>query len=190
MKLGSERSSRVLRVLVALACGSAWLSVLLVSIDLALPFNSLRTTLGIAPQIHAFVPQGWAFFTRDPREARLATYRQSGRAWVDATSSPVARPRNLFGLNREVRAQPVELASLLRQAPENGFNKCDGDDLGCLAQLSKQENKVVNFSREPTLCGKVGVVRRKPLPWAWRNSGERMPAEGLVMDVRCLNKVT
>jgi len=166
----------------------AWLILFCISIESALPFNSLNINSAVQSGVRTFVPQGWAFFSRNPREERLAVYQWSGRKWENASLGPLSRASNLFGLDRTVRAQAVELSNLLRQISRKKWQECHDTDLVCLNAASEELQSSVNFSTNPTLCGKLAAIERKPLPWAWRNSSDIMPASVVRVNVRCLQK--
>lgn len=84
------------------------------SVHAALPPNAITLPLENSIDIRVFAPQGWAFFTRDPQEARVLPFvRSKSGAWRSANLGPFAQPRYAFGLDRKPRAQGVEIGLLL-----------------------------------------------------------------------------
>jgi antimicrobial peptide system SdpA family protein len=137
--------------------------------------------------IQTVAPQGWAFFTKSPREPNpVAWAPDAGGDWQTAMFAPHSEPRNAFGLNRRSRAQPVEIGLLTSALPPERWLDCGhGDIPACLAEA--EVVVVDNPSPEPLLCGPVGVSRQTPLPWAWADAADRtnMPASVVRLDVRC-----
>lgn len=153
----------------------------------SLPYNPIRPPRADLVKLHSIVPQGWAFFTRDPREARNLAFRRAGEGWVSALWAPHARPANAFGLNRASRAQGVELGLLLSEVSSPGlWVGCEAQPQDCLerAQIAA---RVRNISPKPTLCGTIGLARQPPIPWAWLSARERivMPSQVVKLEVAC-----
>ncbi len=140
--------------------------------------------------IRVLIPQGWGFFTRDPREPRIIPFglRSEGE-WTELGLGPHGRARWLFGLDRRSRAQGLEIGTLFGAVGDDAWFDCGGptpmEPHACLDAASPLP--VENPSPIPSLCGEVGLVRREPVPWAWRRAADRieMPAQVLRLSVRC-----
>jgi antimicrobial peptide system SdpA family protein len=133
-----------------------------------------------------WIPQGWSFFTRNPREEQLSYFiREPSGRWRAASLGPVSHPRNALGLNRKSRAQGVESAFLLAAVPNPAWVSCgDEEPEHCLDRLPVRR-RVRTHSRKPTLTGIVGFVKHEPVPWAWFASGKKvtMPSRAVVVRV-------
>lgn len=133
-----------------------------------MPRNVLRLPFEaqVKPHLAYLVPEGWAFFTRDPREPKLYTFSlsQDGR-WENANQGPHALPQNVFGLDRRSRAQGVEIALILGTVRANALRQCREAVATCLESLDPIPMR--NASPAPTLCGDIGIAQQEPLPWAW-----------------------
>ncbi|MFD9436147.1 SdpA family antimicrobial peptide system protein [Streptomyces sp. NPDC060002] len=114
-------------------------------------------------------PQGWAFFTKSPRDAEIVPYKKSASGWKQASLTPHSSPHNAFGLDRRSRAQGVEIALLLSAAQKDDWHACTSSRPQCLAGYGAPGRHLRNRSPEPTLCGTVGLLQEKPTPWAWRD---------------------
>jgi antimicrobial peptide system SdpA family protein len=136
--------------------------------------------------VTAIVPQGWAFFTRDPQEASWLVYRPDGDRWVRALGTN-SDAQYLFGLDRTQRAQEMELQSLLGQVPSSawvsGRSKVSGPSAGEIRRVVA----VNNTAPRPSICGEVAVHKRETIPWAWSRSRATiaMPSTTARMHVRC-----
>src|SRR4029434_6535737 len=103
----------------ALLLAIMWGTLFVYSIHGALPFNPLKLPFERTLMVTRFVPQGWAFFTRNPREERLTLQQVlPGGQLAPLSRSPHARPDNAFGLDRRSRSQGVEIGLLLAAARE------------------------------------------------------------------------
>lgn len=133
-------------------------------------------------------PEGWAFFTRSPRESKLAAWRlNESHEWVDALKAPYSEPRNAFGFDRAPRAQATEMGILSGQVPESEWQPCPLGPLAGCATAPLTTVAVSNPSPEPTLCGKVMLTTREPVPWAWSESTDPddMRASAVYLEATC-----
>lgn len=184
---GSEAAQRRLgRAVVAIA--AVWAVIGLYVVHSQLPSNTLELPGQDAAHasIQMVAPQGWAFFTKSPREPDMVAWVPgAGGTWNQALSAPHSEVRNIFGLNRRSRAQPVEMGLLASTVPAERWLDCDDGDIPrCLAGAPAVS--VENPSPQPLLCGPVGVSRQQTLPWAWAGAADtRMPAAVLRLEVRC-----
>lgn len=134
------------------------------------------------------LPEGFAFFTRDPREPDIKRYRRHEGSWRQAGLGPHSLPSNLLGLDRWSRTQGVEYAMLLQEYELEEWTDCDGDPIACLDSIAVADT-IQNADPQPTLCGVIGFVRQEPVPWAWSSNRESlsMPAHILKLNVICSN---
>jgi len=159
------------------------------SIHARLPTNAISLPWSERVNASLWAPQGWAFFTRDPREAQVTPFVQDTLGnWRSARLAPYARPKYAFGLNRRPRAQGVELGILLALMQRTQWHHCDDDIAVCIGKLSVDAS-VTNESPIPSLCGYVALVWQEPLPWAWATVDDRetMPSEIVRLQVTCSN---
>jgi antimicrobial peptide system SdpA family protein len=171
---------------VALAVGALWIAAVAYAIYPALPYSPVRLPFAEQALTFLWAPQGWAFFTRDPREEKQTVYAKATAGWESVLLAPHGRLTNVFGLRRTSRAQGVEMALLIDGIPAEAWQPCTLPVGECLAQLPTGR-PVVNRSPDPTMCGSVAVVLQKPLPWAWARSPRptTMPARILALEVVC-----
>ena len=172
-----------------IALAIAWSLLVLYAVHIELPANALDLPFegSIKPPLQAVVPEGWGFFTRDPREVRLLPYVREAGAWRAAREGPNGEPRNAFGFNRAARAQGVEMGLLETSIPTKAWKACATEIAACLDRISAPV-QVGNPTPAPTLCGDVGLVHRDPLPWAWAGSEPdetSMPSKVVRLTVKC-----
>jgi antimicrobial peptide system SdpA family protein len=154
----------------------------------ALPFNPIRPPLLETLRTQVWMPEGWGFFTRNPREDRIFLFSSVNGGWIKAALPQLGQPKYMMGLDRAPRAQGVEMAMLLVAQPlRKSWKPCQGEPTRCLERQVTAPAKVKNRSPNPSLCGLVGFVKRAPVPWAWVNSPKPvvMPSSTARVEVVC-----
>ncbi|MEW2574985.1 SdpA family antimicrobial peptide system protein [Streptomyces syringium] len=168
----------------------AWSMAVLYVAQVHVPKNvlSLPGQKQVRSTVANVAPQGWAFFTKSPRDVEVVPYRQTADgSWTSLALTPHSSPHNTFGLDRASRSQGIETSLLLNLAEKREWKECEENDLAdCLAD-ARSSRKVKNPSPEPTVCGHVALVQEKPVPWAWRDLVDERatPERYLAMDVTC-----
>jgi antimicrobial peptide system SdpA family protein len=159
------------RLIVALS--ALWAVIALYSVHAVLPTNVLELPFrqSVAEPVHHVLPQGWAFFTKSPRDPILTAYEfdaQGRPRRVPEISSP--DHRNLFGVNRRGRAIGTELAHLLDAVPSDRWVECEPADDQCLTRLrTGAPYRVVSPVPGPRLCGEVVFAIETVVPYSYRN---------------------
>ena len=169
----------------ALALGSASAALCVYALHSALPTNPLALPFSRELQLRAWLPEGWAFFTAPAQSEQRTPLVAEGDRWVNASFGPNAQARNAFGLRRNARLQNLEVEALVEQAPKATWQACSETPGHCLGRAPSVA--VRNPFPRPTLCGDVGVVLQRPVPWAWATLPQdfAMPSRVLRLEVRC-----
>jgi len=141
--------------------------------------NYLSEAIGIAPQ-------GWAFFTRDPREPQEKVYFKENGSWVlDQRFYAGSRPLSkLYERNRLVH---VELANILQQVEDDMWRECQDGLAACISDTNIPVVAVRNISNLQILCGQFLIESQPPVPWAWASSKKSvyMPSKLVQLEVEC-----
>lgn len=150
------------------------------------PVNPLQPPREVRQNLIAIIPQGWAFFTRNPREAIDHIYKKVGTEWVyfSYTNSSF---RNFFGIKREARALNVELAGLLSYISKEKWKACEIGLNTFLRDSTLEAIRLDNESTIKSLCGDILIERRQSVPWAWSKSSDsiQMPSKLIQLNVVC-----
>jgi antimicrobial peptide system SdpA family protein len=157
--------------------------LIFISITSALPVNTLKINNDVKGLISEIIPQGWGFFSKSPREPDLNAIPLEGQ---DALQWPNSSLSNYLGISREGRAQGIELGSIIGAIDKDSYQECKEDTYQCF-KSSKTTIKIDNINRNPTICGKWGVINQEPVPWAWGNKLKSiiMPSKIVKVDVGC-----
>jgi antimicrobial peptide system SdpA family protein len=147
------------------------------------PFWETRAHL---PDAISVAPQGWAFFTRDPREATKKVYVEQRGEW-NVDQRFYAGSRSLSELFKRNRLVQVELANVLQQVGDDEWMGCEETRAACTARPDLPEVDVRNTSNMQQFCGRFLIEKQPPVPWAWARSADSiyMPSELVVLDVAC-----
>ena len=80
---------------------------------------------------------------------------------------------------------PVELAVLLDQVEDTDWIK--SDDPLPIAQNQQPFVTVTNAMQHPLLRGRLLVVSKEPVPWAWAHAEDevKIPSLAVFLDIQC-----
>ena len=135
-------------------------------------------------QIHAITPQGWAFFTRDPRTPfAFALPEKSIRV---ETQSRQADAEFAFGLDRTARLTEARVDGFIREAEAAGaeWTSCSAKE-SLRACLSRSEPVELKSNPIDASCEDAAILRRDPTPFAFANRVTRMPYELIRVAFTC-----
>jgi len=164
-----------------------WGMVFIYAVHAALPLNAVSLPLeeSITPQM--WIPEGWKFFTRSPREDVINGFiRGPDGNWVSALRGVNGSPSNLFGIKRTTRAQGIEIGLLITAVSQSAWQQCK-EELETCAEKAPLDTTLRNVTPNPTLCGEVALTKQPPVPWAWSRSGKKitMPSKVVRINVKC-----
>lgn len=162
-----------------------WSLAALYALMPALPHSPISLPLADRMRPAVVAPEGWAFFTRSPREPRPTIFLRAAGGWREAGRGQNALPRYAFGLDRTARGEGAEVGLLLERV-RGAWKPCTAPDEACL-NAAAPAARVRNLLAHPRLCGTVGVVTRPPVPWAWARAQDdvRMPGSVIVLEAAC-----
>ena len=128
----------------------AWAIPISYALRFSLPYNASSLSRTATPPLLIFVPEGWGFFTRDPREEDMFTYyKNSSGAWM-LTS------RWSFGFGRGGRRLGRE-AAMLASGVAADATDCRDYHIACLNDVDVTAEIGPVFDNS-WLCGDVGFV--------------------------------
>jgi antimicrobial peptide system SdpA family protein len=154
MKIYSKIVQKLFNIIMIII---AFIMVLLFSEDntIDLNANTLRT----------ISPQGYAFFTRDPKEPQLFIYEIERDTITRNLSQNSSSFNMLFGLSRVNRRQSLEFnevfPKLIKWKNYNSITDIKGVIPDSLNIVSKDSRKI---------NGKFLIIRESRIPWAWASN--------------------
>lgn len=187
--MSEAHKHRILFVVAALL-SLFWVNVLLIaystSVDVDETAINLPLKRTIKPVMRIFLTQGWSFFTKSPRDEEFYLFgKLPSGDWQNIFEGPSSEPKRFFGLDRFARAQGLEFGFITGKVPSDAWTSCSQESMTCLKKVKPV--RVQNSSHAPLLCGEVGVVFRKPPPWAWSKLEGKfiMPSRVAVLEISC-----
>ncbi|RAW03475.1 SdpA family antimicrobial peptide system protein [Pseudochryseolinea flava] len=165
--------------------GALWIACIFSVVLASLPRNPV--SLPYVPKliIKTIAPEGWSFFTRNPRENLIYIFqRDSGRQWLQPSHVYNGSMENYFGMSRKARAIGSEYALLFSQSAVL-WDSCSTGTFDCIDEQKKF--LVRNQLKAPQLCGEYLFVSRAPVPWAWSEHTEKihMPFQYVLVEFVC-----
>jgi antimicrobial peptide system SdpA family protein len=163
-----------------------WTTVVAYSVHPVLPANPIQLPLEENSPLVKLLPQGWGFFTRDPRSPEMFAFvKTSDGLWQPVVSGKPFWPR-LLEFSRRRKLAHVEIGVILYELSDPQWQACQDLPAICL-ENAPLSGTVKNILSPPSLCGEVGIIQQTPIPWAWSQSPEEtlMPSEVLRLQVSC-----
>ena len=117
-------------------------------------------------------PQGWGFFTKDPREEQLIVCKlknDTPRRFTKTHSSS----SSFFGLSRKNRFTAMEAANLAAQINDTLWNTMEGRKF--ILEKNAPTDTVINRIKPITIEGDFFFVKQERIPWAWAGNAIVMP---------------
>ncbi|MRM96251.1 SdpA family antimicrobial peptide system protein [Riemerella anatipestifer] len=156
-------------------------SIILIS---SIPFNPIQYKINFVKQVYTYLPQGWAFFTRDARENQLYIYKINNNK-LEIINQKHSNFENIMGLSRRVSKLVLEAEVVSNIIGKNNFYKTNWNFDSNLHGIIPN-NKIVlkNPIKSPILCGDYVFVYHKIVPWAWSKNTRKIRMEGTIIKVR------
>lgn len=157
-----------------------WFILIFFTIIAAIPTSAIPLDLEKRTFIRTVYPQGWGFYSKDPRGDMFNVYDLSRKE--QAVNWPNNKISNGFGLYRYGRAQGTEMGLLTAQIKENDWSKCTKSPMDCLSESEKIVS-IKNTTPKPTLCGELGIASAQPIPWAWADYADDINSNSKIVRV-------
>lgn len=153
--------------------------------DGSLGYNTIQINKSFNKLAFAISPQGWGFFTRNPREPLIDLYAISDDQ-IKKVSIPNASLKYFWGFNRGMRVSSSQIAYFMDQIPRDKWIFDHTHKPDSIIQNTIPFTVLNDFSY-PFHCGKFLLAKTERIPWAWSKHREKikMPRSVVVIDVTC-----
>jgi len=164
------------------------------SLNVILPVSTADSTLrrDVREVTAGFLPQGWAFFTKSPRDPEIFAYRfdSDTRMTEQSLTSRSVEPENLFGLDREARVRGSLISIIGRESADLAWRTCAAAKYeSCLRELETVDVPMWRgqLPIDDYCDSTVLLVRTEPQIWAYVNQGLAAdpPVELKLISVSC-----
>lgn len=158
----------------------------------SLKSNPIKSSLNLKFEVYKsiFLPSGWSFFTRNPREEWLYAYTLSDNGDFEEYFFEASSRKNLFGLSKKFKVIRIEMNTILNELKlkDEQWYKCEGRVEDCYDHL--KTNRIldnytfiaVNRFNYPRACGLFVLNMKEPIPWAWsKNESIQSPSSRIIL---------
>ena len=118
-----------------------------------------------------FLPQGWGFFTRDPREDEVILYQIIEDTAIQYTQTNNSRD-NWYGFSRRNRLKLIEAGVIVSQIKDSLWMKMKGGDF--ILDRGIYTDTINSRFKPCNIKGDYFVVKRERIPWAWAKKQEEI----------------
>ncbi len=115
--------------------------------------------------VFTFFPQGWGFFTRNPREKIIKLYKVDNEGKVISLIKSNSAREFYFGISKKNRLVNWEISTLIPKIPKTNWIKNQKDSL--FFSKNKAKDTIINDFVKPSLRGTYIVVIQERIPQAW-----------------------
>jgi antimicrobial peptide system SdpA family protein len=174
----------------ALSC--FWIAVFLAVLVTMVEQSAFLPSRMARVVVQAYSPQGWAFFTRNPREAWRRTYRVDPDKTLHSEDVADYRGAPWNGLDRSKRNRGIMAEQVAGQIPKDAWRNCKSSAEQCMLEYDRAVVHATLQANDTTgLCGRLLFQEAQTVPWAWRASYHRvnMPSRVAMVDVKCITEM-
>jgi len=138
-----------------------------------LPYSAFSINNKLKLYCHSVLPQGWEFFTLNPRSEYLVVYKIENEKLVieDFRNSAL---NSFFGISKINRIRNIELEYLISSIDTNQYQYCDNKDSLFTLQNTLPIHYITNNTNIKKLFGEFIIRKTIPIPWAWHNSDKNI----------------
>jgi antimicrobial peptide system SdpA family protein len=179
-------SAKRIALLVDCCAFAFWATLASVAMLGALPEDALGSSTYSREIIRTLLPEGWAFFTRNPRESTYHIYEEEAGGQLTPADAADARANGFWGIDRKSRLRSIAVAQMASRIPKDTWKECRSTLRQCRREQDV-ESEIALSMNVPTICGHIVIEEREPVPWAWRRSYSRvhMPSRIARVHVPC-----
>lgn len=143
--------------------------LLCISYVCRLPHSTMNISKDTKTNIVSLLPQGWAFFTRSPKEEKILVYKvhPSGLKKISMSNPD---EKNLFGISRLSRRLTMETSIVLHEAKKISWTEKTGVEHPPINSLEPLHIQSTNNIIRNIQSGQYLIYKEKPIPWAWKKN--------------------
>ncbi|MBT8317779.1 MAG: SdpA family antimicrobial peptide system protein [Lutibacter sp.] len=146
-----------------------WSAILINIFMASFPIPSNKSFLN-KTIIFSVIPQGWGFFTRNPREELITVYKSHNDSLVKITEQNSSLS-SFLGISRKSRLHNIELGTILSKIDENMWVKGKPNEL----KFDNIKYDTIMSSFYPkNMIGEYFIVKQERIPWAWSKNHKNL----------------
>lgn len=148
-------------------------------------YNLLTFNKKWAFELQFLFPQGWAFFTKDPRDVQTTLYKIENRTLSELNMKNGAT-NALFGISRKNRIMLIELAQIVNQIDSISWKDINSKEALLTFSDTAKAIEIGNFVNHSNLVGEYLITKQRPLPWSWRENRDNLFMSAKVVKVKLI----
>lgn len=158
--------------------------ILVISLILFSSNNSSYPILNYRTQkiIFTLLPQGWGFFTKDPKDATVDVYQLEGKTLKLITINNFSL-QNLYGFSRKARYIGYEFGKLGQCIPKTAYK----NELGTVGKIYPKKITIVKIPFVPKfypIDNEFIIYQYKITPFEWINKNQEQYSPYLVARIK------
>jgi len=131
-----------------------------------------------------FIPQGWGFFTRDPREDQVSYYKvDKATRRIERFTESNSGASSFFGASRKNRLKGFEMGMITAKINDSLWMREEGGNVFFLDDKILPDT-IVNHFKPNNIEGDFFVVKQKRVPWAKKAENIVMPYQYVKIHVK------
>jgi antimicrobial peptide system SdpA family protein len=135
-------------------------------------------------EYYSIFPQGWAFFTKDPKEPVLKIFRQENGRLVHLNNTASLNLGDALGLKRNKRKMSAELAQTLSKVAATKWTKYEAGNIEEVAVKLPIADTIESKFNHKLLQGEYIFYQSERVPWAWAQSYPKIPFQCIKIFVK------
>jgi antimicrobial peptide system SdpA family protein len=146
------------------------ISLVIYTLLISIPSNIVSFNYSVfkKSKLIYYLPQGWAFFTRNPREDQITVYLIENE-FLHNISLKTTDKNQLFGIKRENRYIQDKLGNVISEIEGKfWFKTVSNYDY---VDIKDSINHLSVSVRHPSICGTYLIEVKKIMPWSYFKSG-------------------
>ncbi len=146
--------------------------VLIIFFIITISFNETTISSGNPSSqilLKGFIPEGWAFFTRNPKEEDYIPYVYKNKKLSKIERYPIFSEENSWGFDRGYKAISMEVAATLKKVNQQDWNKKNNYNLTEIKDSIYNVKIIKTTFKYPVLLDTICVIAIEPIPWAWNS---------------------
>ncbi|WP_177236660.1 SdpA family antimicrobial peptide system protein [Spirosoma endophyticum] len=148
---------------------SFWAYITIKVFTASMGINATNTLFIHRYVVSIFTPEGWGFFTRNPRVVQfvMERFEQPNAEIITVKNTD---PSNLFGLSRKSRRVNLEFQRILSKLPDSAW--IDNKYKIKILKLDGFKDQLIYIK-----SGKYKIKKYIPTPWVWAKYPENFKQE-------------
>lgn len=131
--------------------------------------NPIKTRYSIFKMnfLHKSIPEGWGFFTKDPRSENTEIFSKSSDKKLTKINLINNQALYFFGANRSARQLNSKLGQISTQVEDENWIKISKEKSKSDIDKLDSLNIPIFYASEPCFFGDFIITKSKPVSWSW-----------------------